>query len=209
MSVADDSRTYIAGKLTGHDWHKCKAKLVVGADQEGWASAYEDFFRQRLKLRYLDPIKLLSAPGGWQGEGFSIVSIQCALIEFLAACRSGKNYRFLKKGDVLGPHEYSSSSALFQNFLSDVAPFSAAFDADSAKDFYQSIRCALLHEARTRNGWRIWVSGPNPIDSARKIVYRDALQATILTYVDDYGRRLLTSSLLQEAFIRKFDDLSA
>ncbi|MBX4967799.1 hypothetical protein [Rhizobium binae] len=90
--MVDDSRTYIAGKLTGDDWRKCKAKLVVGADEEDWASAYQDFFRQRLKLRYLDPIKLLGAPGGWQGEGFSIVSIQCALIEFLAASRSGKNY---------------------------------------------------------------------------------------------------------------------
>lgn len=209
MSKAEDSKTHIAGKLTGDDWRKFKEKLVVGGDHEIWASAFEDFFRQRLKLRYLDPIELLGAPGGWQGEGFSVVSIQCALIEFLAATRSGKNYRFLRKGDVLGPHDYSSSSALFQDFLSGVAPFSTAFDADSAKDFYQSIRCALLHEARTRNGWRIWVSGPKPIDPARKIVYRDALQAAILTFVDDYGRALLTSPLLQEAFIRKFDDLAA
>ncbi len=202
------NKTYIAGKLTREDWRQRKDKLVIGGGQEAWASAYNDFFLQRLKLRYLDPIKKLEDKAKWEGEGFSIVAIQCALIEFLSATRRGEKYRFLKKGEKLGPHEYSNSSVLFKEFLATVAPFSISFDAESAKDFYQSIRCALLHEARTRDGWRLWVSGTGPIDTAKKIVYRKALQNVISTYLEEYGNELLSDENLQAAFIRKFDDLA-
>ncbi|WP_271893358.1 hypothetical protein [Candidatus Phyllobacterium onerii] len=207
MSI-EGSKTYIAGRLSGEDWKRLKEKLAIGGEQEAWASAYEDYFLQRLKLRYLDPIKVLDHQGAWEGEGFSIVSIQCALIEFLSATRRGEKYRFLKRGETLGPHEYSSSSALFQDFLSSVPPFSSTFDDASAKEFYQSIRCALLHEARTRNGWRLWVSGTRPIDLIQKIVYRKALQAAISLYLEDYGTAILSDPALQAAFIRKFDDLA-
>jgi hypothetical protein len=152
---------------------------------------------------------VLNTNGTWQGEGFSIVSIQCALIEFLAAARAGKKYRYLRAGEVLGPHEYNRSGDLFRSFLSTVAPFSTSFDAAAAADFYQSVRCALLHEARTRNGWRLWVSGSAPIDAMRKMVYREALQRAIDDYVDAYGRDLTTDQSLQEAFVRKFDDLAS
>ena len=206
--MSTGEKTYIAGKLTTDDWRKAKSALVVGGSPDEWASVYESFFRQRLVLRYLNPIELLTKNGSWEGEGFSIVSIQCALIEFLAATRAGAKYRFLKKGETLGAYEYSSSSGLFQQFLSGVTPFSNSFDANSAKEFYQSIRCGLLHEARTQNGWRLWVSGTKPINTASKVVYRDALHSCITTYLEAYGKALLGDQKLQEAFIRKFDDLS-
>ena len=201
-------KTYIAGKLTADDWRKCKAGLAVGGSEDLWAHAFGEHFRQRLENRYLYPIALL-AKGAWEGEGFSIVSLQCALIEFLAALRKGENYRHLRRGEKLGAHEYSNSSSLFCGFLAAEAPFNAWFDPAAAKDFYASVRCALLHEARTKNGWIIWASGSVPVDTARKIVFRDNLQDKILEYVESYGNALLTDMQLQEAFIRKFDNLAA
>lgn len=201
--------TQIAGRLTRDDWNTVKGALTIGGDEDAWAKAFQDFFWQRVNLCYLEPIKVLHANGTWEGEGFSIVSIQCALIEFLAAARQGKKYRYLRAGQTLGPHEYNRSGELYREFLSTVQPFSASFDAAAAADFYQSVRCALLHEARTHNGWRLWVSGAAPIDAARKIVYREALQNAISAYVEAYGRDLTTDHALQEAFIRKFDDLAA
>ena len=47
--------TAIAGKLTAQDWAVRKTALKTG-DGEAWESAFKDFFYQRLKLRYLDPI---------------------------------------------------------------------------------------------------------------------------------------------------------
>ncbi len=199
----------LAGSLTEFDWQNMKTKLVntnVSNEPDLWAEAYERFFRQRLSLRYLKPIELIQKKGTWEGEGFTIVSIQCALIEFLAAIRKGKNY---KHGGQLGPYEYSRSRDLFVDFLSSVQPFCRWFSDATATDFYGSVRCALLHEACTRNGWTIWATGNPPIDAERKKVFRNDLQNELEEYVNDYGNSLLNDRLLQKAFVRKFDCLAS
>ncbi len=200
-------KTYVAGGLTVEDWESQKKTLAVGGAPEPWADAFENFFLQRLLLRYFRPIEFIQENGDWQGEGFSMVSLQCALIEFLAATRKGIIYRHLNRGEVLGQFEYANSSRLFCRFLQDETPFKQWFDENSAADFYSSVRCALLHEARTKNGWRIWRTGAPAVDTARKIVFCDTLQEAIQAYVGEYGRALLQDAPLQSAFIRKFDDL--
>jgi hypothetical protein len=149
--------------------------------------------------------------GRYIGEGFSIVALQCTLIEFLESTLIGKNYRFLKKGQVLGEHEYSSSSALFVDFLSKRKPFAETFDAQSALDFYVGVRCGLLHEAQTKNDWTIWAKPPDGkkiSDTKKRIVYRDALQDALVRYISAYGNSLATDGERQAAFLRKFDRLA-
>lgn len=200
---------YIAGRKTSEDWLKFKNELP-GANEDLWAKAFEEYFRERLKLRYLRPIELLQEHGTFEGEGFSIVAIQCTLIEFLASVSQGKNYRFVRRGDPpLNQYEYQRSGELFTRFLCDQAPFCVEFSEAIAEDFYASIRCGLLHEATTKNDWKIWASGRKLIDAGRKIVFRDNLQTAIEDYIEQYGRRLLTERRLQEAFVRKFDYLAA
>ncbi|GGJ49533.1 hypothetical protein [Sphingopyxis bauzanensis] len=141
-----------------------------------------------------------------EGEGFTIVSIQCALIEFLAAIRAGKNYRHR---NPQGPYEYSASRDLFVKFLFQTAPFSNFFSEADAGEYYSNVRCALLHEARTKDGWIIWVNGSVPVDCQKKVIYRDKFQSVIESYVEDYGLNLTKEASLQEAFLRKFNDLAA
>jgi hypothetical protein len=176
-----------------------------------WGKAFEDYFHTRLSLRYLGPIKVLQENGSFQGEGFSIAAIQCSLIEFLESTVQGKSYRFLRKGDPqLGPHEYSSSSDIFVSFLLKRLPFSNDFTTDAtARDFYEGVRCGLLHEARTKNGWTIWAKSHayRTADANQKIMYRDDFQAGLLTFVEWYKDALYTDGALQEAFLRKFDSL--
>ncbi|OED49338.1 hypothetical protein AB838_07470 [Rhodobacteraceae bacterium (ex Bugula neritina AB1)] len=198
----------IAGHLTADDWKLRKKQLEDSPTEDNWAQAYEDFFRQRLGLRYLEPISLLQREGSFQGEGFSIVTIQCALIEFLEATRQGKNYRFVQNASQLGEHEYNRSGALFSYFLSRNSPFSDYFDDESATEFYKSVRCGLLHEASTKNGWKIWASGTKPVNIKNRTMFRDAFQRALLEYIENYGRELLTDANLQAAFIRKFDHLA-
>lgn len=199
----------IAGSLTAYDWKAFKKTLTPG-NQVQWQKAFDNYFHQRLSLRYLEPIKALQENGTYQGEGFSIVAIQCTLIEFLASTIEGKNYRFRRPKDPpLGKFEYSKSSELFVNFLTSNTPFKEDFNAKIAQDFYASVRCGLLHEARTKNGWSIWAkaTGNVAIDASRKIVFRDNLQNMLLQFVNNYGRQLLANVPLQTAFIRKFDSL--
>ncbi len=199
---------YIAGWKTPVDWQVLRVRLLAG-EAEAWHEAFTDFFETRLNLRYLHPIKVLQDNGTFQGEGFSIVAIQCSLIEFLESTSQGINYRYLRRGETLAPFEYKSSQDVFVAFLRDRAPFSTTFNEESAKDFYISVRCGLLHEARTKNGWRIWAKGPVGAVSgvAERIVYRDNFQEALLEYIKCYGEMLTHEPDLQQAFIRKFDSL--
>lgn len=198
----------IAGWKTRVDWEAIRVRLVAGAP-DAWHEAFTDFYETRLNLRYLHPIKVLQDNGTFQGEGFSIVAIQCSLIEFLESTEQGTNYRYVRRGDVLGAYEYKASQDIFVAFLRDRTPFSTTFDEASAQDFYIGVRCGLLHEARTKNGWRIRAKDPfgSVADVANRILYRDNFQEALLAYIKSYGNKLPREPQLQQAFIRKFDSL--
>src|SRR5437016_3472151 len=128
------SNTQIAGWKTAADWHSTRRFLVVGDSSPVWQKAFEDFFQERLRLRYLNPIRILQQNGTFQGEGFSILAIQCSLIEFLESTVQGLTYRYLRKGNTLGAYEYSSSRKIFTGFLCNRHPFARQFSESVAKD---------------------------------------------------------------------------
>jgi hypothetical protein len=194
---------YIAGWKTRAEWRALKARLAQGT--AGWDEAYTDYYKQRLNLRYLHPIKIMQEHGTFVGEGFAIAAVQCSLIEFLESTEQGTNYVRGKPGN----HEYWRSEEVFVSFLTERRPFKGVFNKDQAADFYANVRCGLLHEARTKNGWRIWGHALQGhfVDVKNKILDRDNFQAALLSYIDDYGARLVDETDLQAAFIRKFDAL--
>lgn len=58
---------YIAGSRTAKDWNVFRAKLsLLGADPALWHKAFDDYFYERLSLRYLEPIKVLQDNGTYQ-----------------------------------------------------------------------------------------------------------------------------------------------
>ncbi len=199
----------IAGWKTAKDWRALRAVLVIGGSPDLWKQAFVEFFQTRLELRYLTPIKVLQDHATFQGEGFSILAIQCTLVEFLESTIQGINYRHLRRGETLGPYEYSSSRDVFASFLVKREPFAREFDDELALDFYAGVRCGLLHEARTKGGWRVWAWGLDGtvIDRDRRIVYRDDCQKALQTFIASDGAALVADTELQEAFVRKFDDL--
>ena len=203
------SDTFVAGRKTDKDWLASRHGLVAGADSSVWEAVFEDYFRSRLALRYLGPIKVLQDHCNCQGEGFSITAIQCSLIEFLESARQGLRYRYLRKGEKLGSNEYSSSKTIFVSFLCNREPFSNYFDEASAVDFYAGVRCGLLHEAQTKFGWKIRAKGSDGIvaDVKEHIVYRDNFQRALLSYIEAYKHALMQDIALQSAFVRTFDGL--
>jgi hypothetical protein len=207
MSTPND--VVIAGTKTCADWQAFRKRLVSAGDADFWREAVASYYHQRLSLRYLGPIKVLQDHGMYQGEGFSIVAIQCSLIEFLESTVKGLTYRYLRRGEQLGPYEYSGSKDLFVSFLVARQPFANEFTQQLAEDFYEGVRCGLLHEARSKNGWTIWGQEPTGrvIDPRQKILYRNNFQAAILRFIDWYEGAIIPNSVLQQAFIRKFDSL--
>jgi hypothetical protein len=199
----------IAGDLTVADWIVMRGMLRSDPCDRLWRRAFQEFFRGRIASRYLKPIATLRRYDGFHGEGFSIVSLQCALIEFFAATVEGKSYRQRRKGEPpLGEYEYDGSKGLFVRFLHTEPPFSDAFTPETAEEFYVSVRCGLLHEARTRNGWTIRAHSTGAvIDAGKKIVYRNNLQKCLERFVRTFGEDLIRRRDRQAAFIRKFDSL--
>jgi hypothetical protein len=69
--------------------------------------------------------------------------------------------------------------------------------------------CGVLHEARIKNRWMILAESETGqiIDPNLKIVYRDNFQTALLKFVRWYKTALPSTPALQEAFVRKFDNL--
>ncbi|MGI0133630.1 MAG: hypothetical protein ACREBW_01560 [Candidatus Micrarchaeaceae archaeon] len=200
----------VAGKKRASDWIAFKGTLVVGGRPVLWVKAYKDYFHARLSHRYLKPLKLLQTNGLLKGEGFSIVAIQCSLIEFLESTIQGMSYRYSRNGNPpLRQYEYSNSGLMFESFLANRTPFNGAFSLQQAHDFYVSVRCGVLHEARTKNGWTIRAKSKTGqiIDPNLQILYRDTFQTGLRKFLKWYKSSLETDVHLQEAFIRKFDSL--
>ncbi|WP_319567269.1 hypothetical protein [Cohaesibacter marisflavi] len=200
-----DGAPRIAGDLTTEDWFT-REELLKGnaASADDWQKAVNDFFKERVRKRYLNPIGNLQNGDG-EGEGFAIVTIQCALIEFLAALRKGAIYEFHEPDNA--KHEYNDSRKLFVDFLRNTPPFSESFSRKQAEEFYSSIRCGLLHEAQSKGGWRIRNVGLLPVDHDTKTLNRDSFHRIIETYIDKYVEEIKTSKDRQDAFIRKFNHI--
>jgi hypothetical protein len=207
MSEADS--VIIAGSKTCGDWRAFRASLVPGGDRAQWESAFEDYFRARIHLRYLEPIRVLQENDTLRGEGFSIVAIHCTLIEFLESTIQGINYRYARTDADLDPFEYRLSGPVFCNFLSKREPFAKVFNGSLAQDFYSNVRCGLLHEARTKNGWLIRAKSPTGtiVDAGKRILFRDDFHDALLRFIDGYKASLISEPVFQEAFLRKFDSL--
>ena len=208
--MSPDSYILIFGDRTAADWHATRA-LLNADNPKNWDLAYTDFFLERLKLRYLEPIAILQSSGTSRGEGFAIMAIQCSLIEFLESTAQGVNYKYSRSDQDVGKFEYKNSKDIFVSFLTKQKPFSEYFDQITAQEFYVSVRCGLLHEAKTKNNWRIWdrSSAGIIVNASEKIVYRDAFQDALISYLHDYRARLRDDSNHQAAFIRKMDNLCA
>lgn len=208
MKLPNDTR--IAGKKTVADWTAMKDRLTVSPGPSAWTEAFKDFFKMRLESRYFEPIKAITKIKEDAGEGFAIVALHCSLIEFLAATLEGKNYIQGNGGAPLGDFEYSNSKDMFVEFLERNEPFKSIFSkAGTALNFYRSVRCGLLHEARTKGSWKIRVceSATQAIDVEEMVVCRNKMQEAFDQFVDWYGRQLPIDAALQQAFIRKFDSL--
>lgn len=138
------------------------------------------------------------------------MALHCTLIEFLESTVQGKTYRYVRKGEPrLTLHEYRCSGPLFEHFLVQRAPFSKSFDQEIAADFYQNVRCGLLHESCTKNGWIIKGKSLTGeiICAKNKFIYRNNVHNALIAFIAWYKSTLPLDTDLQAAFIRKFDAL--
>ena len=113
-------------------------KLTINSDIQSWEKAVE-ILKDRIYGRYLNQIALLSAD--INANGFTIMALNCLLIETLYQFKAGKNQSQRNKEEYL-------------KFLK--SEFPTEFDTyEKAKRFYENIRCGILHSAQTKGNSRL------------------------------------------------------
>lgn len=163
-----------------------------------------EWYNQRLNLRYFAPMK--RTQDQIDGAGFTLTTIQCVLIEHLASITQGKIHN--QECNKNSPnYEYSSSSKHFQDFLKSSYLFQDYFTSQlslkpefDTTDFYTNVRCGLLHEACTKNNWRIntlTCGYPNPNrriivkeKTGIKRIFRDILNEKLTDFIKQYKKDL-------------------
>lgn len=131
------------------------------------------FLTERYRERFFAPIKLLideskhRKPSGDWRFGFSIMALCCLLIETIQCYREGlptTSGHELRTCRVI--RDLHPECELPSNRVTGEGAF-ARFFQDHQKDFpdvdgvefYSSVRCGLLHQAQTKNGWAFSGSG--------------------------------------------------
>ncbi len=203
----------IAGDLTVSDWKTLSAKLRKDMDNPDlWEEAF-GYLETRLETRYLKPIEHIKENGSNEGEGFAIVAIICSIIEAMESFYQGKSYRKGTKSTPIDTNtEYYRSQPIFESFLQSREPFKSHFAvAGLATSFYEDVRCAILHEAATRGGWKIRTDTSELLEQqgSNLVLNRNLFVDAIKDYLVRYKTELFSDSTLKEAFIRKFDSTCA
>jgi hypothetical protein len=204
----------ISKDFTVANWKELRTKLLFLNDN--WPKATQ-VFEDRINSRFFSPIENIKSINKNEGEGFSIALISVVLLEFLAAFELGKIYR-IQKEDI-APNEYFSGIRLLKSFLRSDELFNHHFNSDKkVQNFYENIRCGLVHEARTLKN-DVIISNESTKNTKRNSIYfndngewrlnRDLMLETIKLFIENYKERLLKNELhLRSKFIIKMDDIA-
>lgn len=129
--------------------------LIDRKDQAGIAA----FIYNRLHSRYLKPFQFVEESGKFVKEyknGFSIMANCCLLIETIQSFRNG-----------WGDSNRKSEQAFKQFFTTD-KNFQELQNKGS--EFYKNVRCGILHQGETTNGWKINREGKDLLFDEKELV---------------------------------------
>ena len=134
-----------------------------------------DAIHRRFVERYLQPASDATGPG----RGFAMMAIACLMVEALESFRRGwPDTR--KRGQ--GEHAFCSFFDAHDAF----APLRG-----HAREFYEGVRCGILHQAETTLGWRIRREGQllTSVDGVRTVNARRFIQV-LQRSLDSYRESL-------------------
>ncbi|SDS50997.1 hypothetical protein SAMN05216503_3291 [Polaribacter sp. KT25b] len=215
----------IAGNLTVNDWKDIKEKLET-PNNKLWGLAVH-FFEERIKTRYLDPIHAIQKLNINEGEGFTMLNLQCSLIETFECFING--WLFYLEGRNLVWKDKEGKVASYNNkvnsrqiFISFFDKFKDEFHDLEGRDFYSNVRCGLLHETQTKGNWIIRVDTEDTkkcykYDDGNYIIYRNNFQEKLEQLLEEYRKAIvdgkkfkeigISTEDLRDNFIAKFNHI--
>ena len=172
------------------------------AGSPDWNRAVE-IFDSRIQSRYFEPVDLLIKDDEKRSPikrryGFSIMAIDCLLIETLQSFRDGLT------------DTKNKSKEMFKKFLTEREGFREHFkDPTQAEKFFYDFRCGILHQAEIMGPSLLWSVGllkgekmdGTPYINRTKV--HEVLKDELKRYVDEL--RDQANSELRKKFIIKMN----
>jgi len=173
-------------KLTTTITVKAYRSYKSGQDREKIASLIYSRFMER----YIEPFE-----NNPSKHGFSMMAVSCLMIEGLFCFQKGRKKTGEKGGDVF--EQFFSNSSNLKVFTG------------LGRDFYENVRCGILHQGETYAGWKILRKGKllerkTRTTNATKFI--EALKNDLREYTDSLRFELFQSQKWKCA-IRKLDNI--
>jgi len=147
-------------------------QLLVRIDDDA-RQRLSDLILHRLRDRYITPLE--NVPIKFR-SGFLTMAAACLLIETFQCFKDGKK-------DTKGR---GNGEEAFKSFFRS---HSAEFPGIEGAEFYQKIRCGILHQAQTHGSFRIVRKGP-VFDGAKKTINASRFLKNLKSIVEAYVSKL-------------------
>jgi len=190
----------IAPGFTCEAW---KALDLSKPNNNDWEIAIS-VLRSRMTERYIDPVDILidhekSKHFSKRRFGFTILAIDCLLIETLQAFKDGNEETKWREG-----------KSVFVNYLTQSSNLGKHFNKDLAAEFYLSYRNGILHQAQIKENHLVWSIG-SVVDNLddTMIINRTEFHKCLKKDFDEYLNILkdINSVELRSNFKYKMDTL--
>lgn len=150
-----------------------------------------DLIETRLIERYIAPFEMKST----LKSGFSMMAVACLLIETIDCFKQGVD-------DTRG-----ETKQCFIRFFEN-EPLFLEFKGKS-QDFYDNVRCALLHQGETKKGWRINRKNDtkllHDIKNINAQLFISNLKLVIQNYATDLKQSDFDDSIIWENALKKMN----
>ncbi|MDE3111734.1 MAG: hypothetical protein KGK34_02205 [Chloroflexota bacterium] len=171
-------------------WERIKDRLDPEHPDDTWEIAIagiEGRFRERFE-KPADAIQDLDKKDSSlyaEGRGFSIVAIDCLLLEALHGYEQGKRTKDSKKTGKAFEKLLTSKTEFFGDVFKE---------GTRARTFGSAVRNGILHDGETRDGWLVRQGKPNgQVVTAQgewQVLNRDAFHTAVKKCLADYFARL-------------------
>ena len=144
----------------------------LGSEQAQDKREIAQFIYDRFAERYIIPLENVPQK---HKHGFTIMAVCCLMIEAMVSFRQGY------------PDTMGKSKDCFEYFFQHAKQFSEFRGVST--EFYDNVRCGLLHQAETKGGWRIRRNGPL-FNKDSLMINATEFLARLKIYLSDYQQEL-------------------
>ena len=145
----------------------CTVAMYRKLEQSRDQKAIANFIEERFTERYLSPIQVDPS----KKNGFTIMAVSCVMVEAIECFARGWG------------QSNGRSRKAFRGFFSRWPAFESFVPV--ADQFYEHVRCGILHQAETTGGWRIRRSGPLLSEKTiNATAFANALHFALRQYAD-------------------------